>query len=162
MAQQTPGQPISSMHAVKLILLAGFVAGIMDGSAAMIQTYLAGRTQAGLFRYIASGVFGNEAFTGSSFMIVWGIGFHMAIATLWATVFFYMYPYLLRWVKNTLAIAVLYGLFVWTVMNRIVLPLANTPKNPFNWEKAAIAAAVLIVCIGLPLSLLFSKYYKGK
>jgi len=156
----------SPMKPVQLILLAGFVAGIMDGSAAMIQTYLYGRTQEGLFRYIASGLFGNDAFTGSSMMIVWGILFHMMIATTWAAVFYFIYPYLRQWFKNPFLIAFVYGLFVWFVMNRIVLPLSNIPKppagTPFNIARAATAAAILVVCIGLPISLIMKRFYQSK
>jgi hypothetical protein len=150
----------ASMSTTKLILITGLLAGFMDGSAAMIQTAMAGRTQEGLFRYIASGLFGNDAFSGSSIMIFYGVIFHLMIAMTWTIVFYFAYPSLKQWFKNPLLIAFVYGLIVWTVMNRIVLPLANTPKGTFDLTKAIIAALVLIVCIGLPNALMFKRYYK--
>jgi len=157
-----PSLESDKMSPGKLILIAGLLAGIMDGSAAMIQTAIAGRTQEGLFRYIASGVFGNDAFTGSSMMIVYGVFFHLFIAMSWTVIFYFLYPYLKQWFKNPVVLGILYGLFVWTIMNLVVLKLANTPKGPFNLGRAAIAAAVLVVCIGLPISLMFNKFYKSK
>jgi hypothetical protein len=51
---------------------------------------------------------------------------------------------------------------VWLVMNQVVLPLSNITQRQFDLTKAAIAAAVLIVAIGLPLSFLAHRYYKNK
>jgi len=158
----SPSLESDKMSAGKLVLTAGLLAGIMDGSAAMIQTAIAGRTMEGLWRYVASGFFGNDAFTGSSAMIVYGILFHLFIAMSWAVIFYFLYPYLKQWFKNPVVLGMLYGIVVWAVMNLIVLKLANTPKGPFNPGRAAIAAAILMVCIGLPISLMFNKFYKGK
>lgn len=152
--------PDHSLSPIKLILAAGLLAGVMDGSAAMIQTAMAGRTQEGLFRYISSGIFGNDAFTGSSMMVVYGVLLHFFIAMSWTVIFYFLYPTLRQWFKNPVVLGILYGLLVWAVMNLIVLKLANTPKGPFNLGKAAIAAGVLIVCIGLPISLMFNKYFR--
>ncbi len=155
-----PSLESDKMSPGKLILTAGLLAGIMDGSAAMIQTAIAGRTMAGLWRYVASGVFGNDAFTGSSAMIVYGILFHLFIAMSWTVIFYFLYPYLKEWFKNPVVLAIIYGLVVWAIMNLVVLKLANTPKGPFNPKGAAIAASVLIFCIGLPISLMFNKFYR--
>ena len=56
--------------------------------------------------------------------------------------------------KNVVLTGVLYGLFVWFVMNRIVLPLSNTPPLPFTVRGALISSAILIVAIGMPLSII--------
>jgi hypothetical protein len=146
----------------KLVLTAGLLAGIMDGSAAMIQTAIAGRTMGGLWRYVASGVFGNDAFTGSSAMIVYGVLFHLIIAMGWTVVFYFLYPNLKQWFKNPVVLGILYGLFVWVMMNQVVLKLANTPKGSFNIKGAAIGATILIVCIGLPISLMFNRFHKSR
>ncbi len=161
MSQSISTSQQSSMSPGKLIVLAGLLAGVMDGSAAMIQTAIGGRTQEGLFRYISSGIFGNEAFTGSYMMVVYGVLLHFFIAMSWTVIFYFLFPTLRQWFKNPVVLGVLYGLFVWAIMNLVVLKLANTPKGPFNLERAAIAAAVLIVCIGLPISLMFNKFYKS-
>jgi hypothetical protein len=150
----------SPMSPLKLIVTTGLLAGVMDGSAAMIQTAIAGRTQEGLFRYISSGIFGNDAFTGSSMMVAYGVFLHLFIAMSWTVIFYFLYPTLRQWIINPIVQAFLFGLIVWAVMNLIVLQFANTPKGQFNIVRMTIAAAVLIVCIGLPNALMFKKYYK--
>ena len=44
-------------------------------------------------------------------------------------------------------------------MNLVVVPLSNAPKTPFNVLNAIQAMGILIVCIGLPISILANKYY---
>jgi hypothetical protein len=60
---------------------------------------------------------------------------------------------------NRVLTGILYGLFIWLVMNRIVLPLSNTPTIPFKLYKAVKAATILIVMIGIPLSFIMQKYF---
>lgn len=58
--------------------------------------------------------------------------------------------------------AILYGIFMWIITTRIVMPLSNTPKGgSFVWWKAIKAVSILIVMIGLPLSFIAGKYYKN-
>jgi hypothetical protein len=90
-----------------------------------------------------------------------GVVFHYIIALGWTIIFFYLYPRIefLSW--NAAATGFLYGVFVWTIMNNVILPLANTPPIKFVLVKAMIAALVLIVAIGLPLSFMAKKYYRN-
>lgn len=104
--------------------------------------------------FVASGVFGKEAFTGGVLMSVCGLLFHFLIAFIFTTFFFFIYPRLKFLSFNVILTALLYGVFVWIIMNRIVLPLSNTPVIPFTWMGAAIAAGILTLCIGLPLAII--------
>jgi hypothetical protein len=49
---------------------------------------------------------------------------------------------------------VLIALVAWAVTNFIIMPLSKLPKGNFDLSRAAIAAAILFVCIGLPLALM--------
>jgi uncharacterized membrane protein YagU involved in acid resistance len=115
-----------------------------------------------VLRFVASGVFGKEAFAGGDTMAAWGLLFHFIIAMLFTIVYFNMYPLVKGWLKNTFLVAVCFGLVTWTVMNLGILPLTNAPSIPFHLDKAAIAASILIVCIGLPVALMANKYYLYK
>ena len=54
-----------SQSAASAIVLTGFIAGTLDITAACIQYYIrTGKGPANVLRYVASGVFGKEAFTG--------------------------------------------------------------------------------------------------
>jgi len=145
------------------VLLAGLVAGVLDGTAAVISTYISiGRGFEAVFRFVASGVFGPAAFEGGPSMIVAGVCFHMLIAMIWAIVFFFIYPLLKGLGRNKILVGLLYGVVVWLCMNLIVVPLSNTPKFPFNPIGMIKGMAILMVCIGLPISIIIGKYYSRR
>jgi uncharacterized membrane protein YagU involved in acid resistance len=145
---------------LSVILFTGLLAGLMDGLAAIIQyTLNGGKNPANIFKYIASGVFGKEAFTKGTSMVVWGVFFHLLIAMLFTAFFFLIYPKI-KWLgENKILAAILYGLFVWVVMNQLVVPMSQIKQPPFDLKNAAIAAGILIVCIGFPVSFMANKYY---
>jgi uncharacterized membrane protein YagU involved in acid resistance len=70
----------------------------------------------------ASAALGKVAFKGGWAMAVYGLGFYYIIAYCFTTAYVLLYPYLPFLKKHKLASGLLYGLFVWLVMNRIVLP----------------------------------------
>lgn len=147
--------------AAKTILLAGLVAGVLDILAAIISYYI--RTQkepTKLFQFIASGVFGKDAFTGGTTMVLLGLLFHLILAYIFAIVFYLIYPKIKLLSKNRIITGLVYGVIVWVIMNLVVLPLSNTPKLPFDAKQAAIGMAILMVCIGLPISLIVHKHYR--
>lgn len=136
------------------ILVTGLLAGTLDGCAAILHFFLRGGSDPGkIFVYIASGVFGERAFAGDSTgMALWGVLFHYGIALVWTIIFVWMFPRIPFLHGKRLLTAAAFGLVVWTVMNRVVLPLSNVPPITFDPARALIAAGILIVCIGMPLS----------
>ncbi len=148
--------------AVKIIFLAGLTAGSLDILSAFIDHYIqSGKGPEGVLRFIASGVFGQEAFTDGDKMIFFGLLFHFIIAFCFTIFFYWLYqtvPFLWR---NTVVTAILYGLFIWVVMNLIVVPLSNTNKYPFHAVNAVKSLLILICMIGLPLTLII-KYFSKK
>ncbi len=142
------------------ILKAWLLAGTLDISCAFIQTYL--KFQKGpsaVLKFIASGAFGKAAFSGGTEMSVYGLLFHYLIAFVWTIIFFLIYPKISFLQKNIFLTAILYGLFVWAIMNRVVLPLSAAPSIKFDLSKALVAALILMAAIGLPLSIMAKKYY---
>lgn len=138
---------------VKQALKAGLIVGILDISAAFLHYYLkTGRNPLAILTFIASGVFGKQAFAGGAEMMVLGLLFHFLIATAWAFLFFFVVMRLPLFRRSWVATGTIYGLLVWCVMNLVVLPLSRTPSRPFNWENALIGMGILVVCIGLPLA----------
>ncbi len=95
-------------------------------------------------------------------MAICGLGFHYIIAFCFTTAYVSLYPYLSFLKKYRLASGLLYGLFVWLVMNRIVLPRTKLLIPPFQWSSAFIAMALLMLCIGLPVAYITDAYYKGR
>lgn len=144
----------------KTIVIIGLIAGTLDAVAAII-VYQA--KPAGMFRFIASGAFGaGRAFSENAMMVFWGVLFHYMIAISWTILFFLSYPTFRFLRGNKYLIGVLYGIFVWIMMNQFILPLSAIPQQPFDFTKALIGAAILIVAIGLPIVILTNRYYWKK
>ena len=145
------------------VLKAGLVVGLLDIGAAFIYYYLrTGKNPLSILPYIASAVFGARAFSGGADMMVWGALFHFGIAGLFAAFFFWVVVRLPLFTKSWLVTGILYGLFVWCVMNLVVVPLSRTPRLPFNWPNALINMAILIGCIGLPLAWMAQRHRAQK
>lgn len=142
------------------ILTAWLIAGTLDMSAAVIQTLINGGDPLRMMQFIASGVFGTSAFSSVMPYAALGFLFHYVIALGWTLLFFYIYPKFYFLSANVVLTAVLYGVFVWAMMNLVVLPLANTPPIKFVAAKALVAAGVLVVAIGMPLAFIASRYYR--
>ena len=145
---------------LKAILKATLLAGSLDISAAFIQVYLNNKVlPSAVLKYIASAVFGKAAFEGGYGMMAWGLLFHFIIAFACAAAFFLLYSKLnflkYSYVLNGLLIAFV----AWVVTNLIILPLSNLPGGSFNLTQAVIAAGILFICIGLPISVLAKKYF---
>jgi hypothetical protein len=155
----------SSKDLFKAILYTGLLAGLLDGVAAILNYMIGGgKNPVVIFNYIASGVFGREAFSGGLLMALLGLLFHFIIATGWTTLYFLAYPKIYFLAKSRIVSGIAYGLFVWVVMSQVVVPLSHVPVNPapFDIYKTMVSIGILIVAIGLPISIRANKYYSGK
>jgi uncharacterized membrane protein YagU involved in acid resistance len=89
-------------------------------------------------------VFGKKAFTGGSSMAIWGAIFHYMIGISFTLLFFLVYTTLIKFLKNKVLIGILYGVFIWVVMNLMVLPLTNAPPLSMNAKQIIIGNLILI------------------
>jgi uncharacterized membrane protein YagU involved in acid resistance len=147
----------------KTILLTGLLAGTLDALAAIINFYVStGKNPIIVFVYIASGIFGKQAYSYGQSIALAGLFFHYCFAIIFSAFYFLMYPKLkfLQW--NKINSAIIYGIFVWCVMNLIVVPWSKTPPLPFKIMHALSAVVILIVCIGIPVSFIASSFYNKR
>ncbi len=151
------------MKNINQILKAGLLVGTLDILAACLQFFInTNKEPSVVFKFIASGVFGTKAFSGGVPMVIAGLIFHYIIALGFTFIFFFLYPKMRLVIKNSILTGVLYGAFVWLVMKFIVLPLSSTPPQPFTYTGSVIAMVILIVCIGIPLSVIAAKLHRAK
>ena len=153
----------SSPNSWKVILVGGLVAGTLDITAACIHAYLKNNVSPGrVLKYIASAVFGKDAYSGGTIMNAWGLFFHYLIALGLAAFFVFLYQ---RWSllsKNIVVSGLLYGIFAWVVTTRFIIPVFSTLKpQPFVLKNAIVAIVILMFCIGLPIALITKKYYSS-
>jgi len=147
------------------ILKAWLIAGTMDILSAFIKYMIEGKKNVEvILKYIASGILGKTAMKGGAGIAALGLFLHFVIAFIFTIILFWLYGKLKLVRFNPILIGVLYGIFTWLVMNLVVVPNSNVPgaRGPFNWNQAFIAALILIVCIGIPISLIARKYYLYK
>lgn len=142
------------------IAVTGLIAGSLDIAAALLAFLIAtGKNPVRVLQFIASGVFGMDAFSDNPMMPVVGLIFHYFIAALWTTLFFIAYPKIKFLSKHWIVSGIAYAVIVWSIMTQVVLPLSNVPQQPFDPARAALAIAILIVCIGLPISFSAKRFY---
>lgn len=115
-----------------------------------------------VLKFVASGFFGKAALQGGGLVIVAGFLFHYFIAFAFTAFFFWLFPHIKVLSRNRLVTGIVYGCFVWTVMNLAVVPLSRVGSRPFSLLNAFINLLILILCIGIPLSILANNFYRRK
>lgn len=145
----------------KHIFKAALIAGCLDITAACIQAWLMKSIPPGtVLKYIASGVFGKDAFAGGTGYILFGLLFHFAIAFACTLVYFLVYPKLKLLHLSILLSSLLIAVIAWASTTQLIIPLSKIKPAPFDITKAITAITILFVCIGLPVSYFAKRYYK--
>lgn len=142
-------------NALKPILLSGIVAGILDGIAAVV--FLGKMNFNGVWKYVASGYFGKDAFTGGNEMVIYGLLFHFTIALFWALIFYLIFSKISFFANYPIASGLSYGLLIWLTMAFVILPFTNITKTAFSSTAAIKNASILMLCVGLPISMITYK-----
>jgi hypothetical protein len=144
----------------KTILRTALIAGTLDIAAACIHSYIMNGTMPSVvLKYIASGVFGNAAYSGAVGMIAFGLLVHYFIALACTASFFWLYP---KWPflwKSIVLNSILIGLVAWVVTTRIIIPLSRVQQGSFDLSRAFVAICILIVCIGFPIAYTSRKHF---
>lgn len=144
------------------IFLSGLIVGTLDILAALIiySVILQKTTAIKMLQSIASGIFKIDAYSGGSQMALYGLLLHYLIALIFAWLYITIYPYFKFIKKSPWLSGILYGIFVWIVMNLVVLPIAfpGLPAKHLDFP-LILSILILIFCIGIPIALITKKYY---
>ncbi|MFS4474392.1 DUF1440 domain-containing protein [Chryseobacterium sp. T20] len=158
MTNQTDHTGTSSFQT---ILLSTLVVALLDTIAATAVFYIWFKMSfVQLFQFIASSLYGQEAFDGSSRKIVTGIIIHLVTSLIIAVVYFYAYPKIRFLSKSPVLSGLLYGLVFWLVMNLLIIPNTHIAPSPFILSLALTSIAWHMVLVGLPAALITRKYYQ--
>jgi uncharacterized membrane protein YagU involved in acid resistance len=145
------------------LLKAGLLVGTLDISAAFLYYFIrTGKNPLRVLAFIASGIFGKAAYTGGNEMLLAGLVLHYMIAFSFTIVFFWLFSQVEVLRRVNLLAGIVYGAVIWMVMNLVVVPSSNVSKQPFQWGNALINVLILIVCIGIPLSVMAKSDYKKR
>jgi hypothetical protein len=148
---------INSKGFILVVIVSWLIAGTLDALAA---TFILGKGNwAGVFKFVASGLYGKDAFTGGNAIAIQGLIMHYIIALSFTLVYFFSYPYLGFLHKNVVLSSIIYGVFVFVVMTFCVVPLSKIGFRSFQPVPALINLIILMLCISLPITYIASKYY---
>jgi uncharacterized membrane protein YagU involved in acid resistance len=156
----TVGRP----SAIQTILTAGLIAGCLDLLTAIIvySVVMQRTTDIKLLQGIGRAAFGSDTFQSGSSLALAGVAVHFFIAFSFTVFYFFIFPYITFFRRQPVIAGLLYGIFAWCVMNLIMLPLFHVANIPHKWDSIIRGAVILMFCIGLPISLIVSWYYRGK
>lgn len=147
----------------KTVAMAGLLVGTLDIISALTHFYLkTGKDPLIVLKYISSAILGKSAYSGGSDMAVLGLLLHFVIAFIWTIFFFLIYPKLKLLSWNRIVTGILYGIFIWIIMSRVVVPMSNASVGAFDLKQAIIGVLILIGAIGIPLSFIAHRYYDLK
>ncbi len=154
--------PVAARRTTLTVLMAWLLAGTLDITTAIL--YYVGPSSARsarLLQGIASGLLGARAFDGGAGTALLGLALHYLIALIWTLVLLVAFHTLGALRRHLVPTGIAFGVIVWFVMNLVVLPVSNVRQAPFQLRAAAVAALILVVCIGLPLSLVLGRLFRG-
>jgi len=140
-------------RAVRVILVAGAICGILDAASAIGVLGLFGVSPERVFQGIARGLLGLDAFKRGAFSVGVGLAVHFVVAVTAAAVY-YAASRLWPAVNNHARVAgVLYGIGVHLFMNFVVIPLSAIGWRPIAWPVFLAVLLVHIVVVGPSIAL---------
>mgnify|MGYP001160518652 CR=1 FL=1 len=147
----------------KQIVKTTVIVGCLDITAAFIQAYLSKSVTPDIvLKYIASGVFGKDAYSGGFEFMLFGLLVHFLIALACTISYFLAYPKLKLLHKNIFLSSMFIALIAWTITTRLIIPLSKIQTPAFNFTKTIIATSILYLCIGLPIAFFAKHFYSKK
>ena len=144
--------------AVQAIVAAGLLAGVMDITAACLNSWRFGVKPQRVLQAIASGVLGPGSYQGGLKTAALGLFLHFVIAFGAATAYFIASRKLTFLTHRAVIYGALYGVAVHLFMSFIVLPLSAFRKAPFSLSAFLTGMVIHIFCVGLPISLMIRRF----
>jgi hypothetical protein len=147
----------AGMHRpLRHLIQAGVLTAIIDGLFASVSSLFYGSNPARVFQGVAATLLGPASFQGGARTALIGVAMHVAVAFWWSAFFLLAVVRLaairraLRAPRGPLAIAAVYGPFIWLVMSLAVIPLLlqRPPSITTRWW---IQLAGHIPFVGVPI-----------
>jgi hypothetical protein len=147
MSSQIPSQALR--RSVLIIVTAGMVAGTTNLVAAGA---IFGGTMTHGFQMIASGVLGEQAFSGGLNAAVLGAGLHFAISIAAAALYLWAALRHHALTRHWLVGGVLFGVLAYLVMNLVVVPLSDAANPDFSLSMIVKELLAHTVLFGVPIA----------
>ncbi len=145
----------------RAIFLAWLVAGCLDISSAFVIYIWNGVALTKGLQAIAAALIGRKAaYAGGIETAALGLGLHFFIMLCWVLFFFVASRYLPVLTRHPLVSGIIYGPIVYLMMYWVVVQLSRIGPRPHTLSNDSLAIAIHICLIGLPISLIISRYAK--
>jgi hypothetical protein len=132
----------------------GLAVGVLDALDALVAFKLAyGLSPVAIYQFVASGALGPSAFAGGVPAALLGLGFHFLIAFSAATVFVLVAARVPALVRSPVPWGLAFGVAVWLVMGKVVLPLSRVQPSPLHLGLLLNGVIGHALFVGLPVAL---------
>ena len=152
--------PVTEPKRYRAILVAGLAAGVLDITAAFVNSGLRGTSPMRVLQSIASGLLGAESYAGGLPTASLGLVVHFLIAFVAASVYYLASRRVEFLIERAVISGLLYGVAVYFFMYAAVLPLTfhRSFLQPFSAVPTGLA--IHMFCVGLPISLVVRRFSK--
>jgi hypothetical protein len=135
------------------VIWGGLACGTLDIIAALVVYGFFGVKPMILLQFIASGVLGIRSFEGGLATAALGFVLEYVIATGAALAYVIASRWLPVLLERAEICGAVYGIWVYFFMNRVVVALSATPKQPYSLKLTIVGIIIHIFCVGLPIAL---------
>jgi len=139
--------------ALKAILVGGLLAALFDILDPILFFHFRnGIAPIRIPQSIASGLLGRAAFSGGLRTALIGLALHLFIALVWATLFVLIARFLPFLTQHPVRSGLLYGAFIYIVMNYVVLPHSHVTPSRSTPGILINGILAMLILVGLPIS----------
>jgi hypothetical protein len=148
---------MNKFRALRTIVTAGLVVGVLDISSAFVIWWQRGVTIQHGLQGIAAGLLGTKSYEGGLATAGLGLAIHFFVAFVVVSIFYLASRKIRFLTKRPLVSGVSFGIGVYMVMYWIVLPTAF-PTFRHRLYNEMLALAIHICLIGLPTAFIVRRY----
>ncbi len=151
---------MSISNTAQAIVAGTVAAGAMDITAAIVAAGQNGTPARRVLQSVASGLLGGAAFEGGAPTAALGLALHFLIASIVTTLFVLLSRRFNGLIRRPWLSGPLWGIVVYAVMYRVVMPLSAVP-----WKTPAVALQPILIhvfCVGLPIALAAARFLRPR
>jgi hypothetical protein len=151
----TESQPYTSrsLSPAQAVLLGTLTVGVLDLIDAMVFFGLRGVAPVRILQSIAAGLLGRDAFRGGPATAALGALLHFFIAFGIVCVYYLVSRRLGILTRHPVLCGLLYGVLVFVIMNRVVIPLSAAVMGPMSLPVLVNGLLIHALGVGLPSAL---------
>lgn len=153
----------SGSDALYTIFWSGIISGLLDAMAACTVFYFKqGFSPAEVMKFIATGLYGPEAFAGGGAMVALGVFIHFFIAFTIAGIYYFIFPSFRMLNYRPILSGFIFGALIWIVMNLVIIPLTQVPPAPLEAGAVLVSITWHMILVGLPIAIITKRAFRKR